>query len=386
MLKPGEVNISKARHPRYRWVAVFSEDGARRKKYFRTKPEAEDFAAERTVRVAEGGNRVVLSDPEISAVKEFRVPLAEAGLSLRSALELALRHHERLNRDGDVPSLIERRLARLKGEGRSAAHLASTRSILRRFGEEFDGRSVASVEVEEIDQYLLDVSERGTPRTVINHRTVIHALFAEGVRLRWADFNVVEGALRPKLTPEEKGILTVDQADRLLRAADDGIVPPLAIALFAGLRVSEIKRLDWADVDLGRGFIRVGFHGKTGKRLVPVTENLAAWLRPVASDRGPVWPANGRKRFESVQRLAGFGSDSDALDSSGLRPWPHNALRHSYGSYWAALHADLPRLADQMGNSAETIQKHYLERVYPDDAERYFGLLPPAPNSPTIPP
>lgn len=55
-----------------------------------------------------------------------------------------------------------------------------------------------------------------------------------------------------------------------------------AIGLFAGLRVAETKALDWQDVDLGAGFIHVGAKiAKTGsRRLVPILDNLRAWLRP----------------------------------------------------------------------------------------------------------
>jgi integrase len=51
----------------------------------------------------------------------------------------------------------------------------------------------------------------------------------------------------------------VDELRALLEAAAahaPEVLPVLAIGAFAGLRDAEIKRLDWSEVDLARGFHR----------------------------------------------------------------------------------------------------------------------------------
>ena len=66
--------------------------------------------------------------------------------------------------------------------------------------------------------------------------------------------------------------------------------PFLAIGGFAGLRSAEIERLDWKNVNFERGFIEVRADTcKTrARRLVPISENLRAWLKPFAMPSGPV--------------------------------------------------------------------------------------------------
>jgi integrase len=58
----------------------------------------------------------------------------------------------------------------------------------------------------------------------------------------------------------------------------------LAIAAFAGLRLAEVSRLDWRDVRLSEKLIVVSAeNAKTAaRRLVPISDNLAAWLTPHA--------------------------------------------------------------------------------------------------------
>src|SRR6266699_5140165 len=93
---------------------------------------------------------------------------------------------------------------------------------------------------------------------------------------------------RRKDKSEPVEILTPQQMAALLSHSTPQIAPCLALAAFAGLRSEEILRLEWADVTRRPGFIEVAAHkAKTAaRRLVPITDNLARWLRPWRSDDG----------------------------------------------------------------------------------------------------
>ena len=143
------------------------------------------------------------------------------------------------------------------------------------------------------------------------------------------------------------------------------MLPYWASGLFAGLRPSEIRKLDWADVDLDDALITVR-SSKTGrKRFVKIQPNLSAWLTPHRRDEGKVVaPANFRKSYAADRAAA------------GLSDWPVNCLRHSFGSYWLAQFNDINALAVQMGNSPDMIEKHYRQAVRPREAHRYWALTP----------
>lgn len=86
-------------------------------------------------------------------------------------------------------------------------------------------------------------------------------------------------------------ILTVEQADLLLRTADAEIIPYLAIGLFAGPRRSEIQRLDWQDIDFTAGLI--DFSSEKTKTKV------SRWLKSPPTC-GPGW-----SRWPKLPELSG---------------------------------------------------------------------------------
>lgn len=76
----------------------------------------------------------------------------------------------------------------------------------------------------------------------------------------------------------------------LTASSDDELLAYHAIGVFAGLRMPEIVKLDWHDVNFEKGFIDVGIlKAKTRiRRHAPLTDNLRAWLQPIAKPIGKI--------------------------------------------------------------------------------------------------
>ena len=141
---------------------------------------------------------------------------------------------------------------------------------------------------------------------------------------------------------------------------------------FAELRHAEIARLDVHDIELsdqpGESFIEVKPMENTKsdqrRRLVPIKDNLKAWLGKYLPKSGPVCPfATPTKQLLKLAADAGV-------------EWKHNALRHSCISYRVAECADVPRVADEAGNSVHVIRTNYLRRVKPVVAKEWFAIMP----------
>jgi integrase len=165
-------------------------------------------------------------------------------------------------------------------------------------------------------------------------------------------------------------IYSPEEVAAIISKADNGMLPFIVIQAFAGLRHAEVARLDWSEIELsdkeGDSFIEVrAAKSKTGeRRLVPVQDNLKAWLLQHRKERGPVCDyAN------TAKQLAKIATDAKV-------EWKHNALRHSFISYRVAATADVPRVADEAGNSVQVIRGHYLRRVKPAEAARWFAIAP----------
>jgi hypothetical protein len=151
----------------------------------------------------------------------------------------------------------------------------------------------------------------------------------------------------------------------LLHHAPPSLVPILAIGAFAGIRMAELERLDWKAVDLDRKFIevRAGQAKTASRRVIPISDNLAAWLAPLER-KGKIIPTK-----ELQTHLP-------ALARALKMQWPRNVLRDSFISYRIAVVQSADQVALEAGNSASIIFKHYRELTTPEVAQEWFSILP----------
>jgi integrase len=237
---------------------------------------------------------------------------------------------------------------------------------LGRFAKAFGDRNVASITTGEIDAWLESLGVAAVTRNTF--RRDVRTLFSFCCDRKYCVENAASAVTRAKEPGKDAEVFSVEDARRLLAASSPDMLPYWAIGLFAGLRPSEIRHLQWSDIDFDDALIVVR-SGKTGrKRFVHMQPNLVAWLTPYRRREGKVVsPVNFRRQYAQDKVAA------------GLTDWPINAMRHSFGSYWLAQFNDINALAVQMGNSPEVIEKHYRKAVRPKEAHRYWAITPPAP-------
>ncbi len=118
-------------------------------------------------------------------------------------------------------------------------------------------------------------------------------------------------------------------------------------------------------MDLHAGYIKIAWDiAKTRqRRLVPISDNLRAWLLLHPKREGKITPDNHRRGITRCSKQAGV-------------PWKSNALRHSFGSYRIAEVQDAAKVSLEMGNSPAMLFKHYRELVTPEQARAWFGIMP----------
>ena len=94
-----------------------------------------------------------------------------------------------------------------------------------------------------------------------------------------------------------------------------------------------------------RGYVEVtASKSKTARRrLIPISDNLAEWLRPYANRTGQVCLLGAYHYHAACRQIA---------DMAGLSGWPKNGLRHSYASYYLALHQNAPELSLHLGHTS----------------------------------
>jgi len=246
--------------------------------------------------------------------------------------------------------------------------------LLNRFAESFQCEA-HTVTPSLISAYLtaLPLSERSKR----NHQDAIKHLnrwlVFQGYLAKGTDW--MEGV--QKYSKRKHGEVTIyapEEMAKIMKAAKGWQIPVCAILGFSTMRHSEIQRLDWAQVELsdnpGESFIEVlpieGTKSDQRRRLVPISDNLKAWLKPHAKNSGPVCLPKTEKILPQI------------VSSAGVK-FNRNAFRHSAISYRVAQTGDIARVSDESGNSVQVIRSNYLRRVKPAVAAEWFSIMPPRP-------
>jgi len=356
-------------HPEYKFCLDLRPFGKGRK-FFKTRADADaERLRQSTLLERHGREAIGLPQWELSDFITAKRKLADYGWTINDATEFSIDHLENIRRCKiTVTQLADEVVEAKRKDGRSAKYINDLRLKLKRFCQDFGIRPVVAVGPEEIDKWLrgLDCS----PKSRADYRANIGVLFSYAERLQMIDRNPVLRTAKPKLVDSPPEIFTVDELQALLEAARriaPEVLPMLAIGAFTGLRDAEIKRLDWDEVNLVRGYVEVkAAKAKSARRrLVPIQPNLAQWLAPFNATKGPVVPVNARKKLDAVRQ------------ATGLARWPKNGLRHSFASYRLAACHDAPRVASELGHtSPQMLYSTYRELVLPEEAELYWQIAP----------
>jgi integrase len=95
-------------------------------------------------------------------------------------------------------------------------------------------------------------------RSVLRFHQVLHAALHHAVRWQLIGRNPADAVQPPRAARRELSMLTVDQVNKLLEAADATPIGALTrMAVMTGMRRGELLGLRWADVDLNAGMAHV---------------------------------------------------------------------------------------------------------------------------------
>ena len=238
-------------------------------------------------------------------------------------------------------------------------------------------------------------------------REVFHWWFTRenATRPAWERLtNPLEALALPKIEKEaEPEILTLAQARALLSDLAQNaleLVPVVAVQMFAGVRNSEALRLRWRDIRGGEIVLSCSITKTKVSRVAPVSENLQKWFAFYAIARGSVpgsdelifAPNRGKQESElkalnkeSRKRVEYEGEQARrdaygralraAFKRAGLAK-EQNAFRHTAASCLVRIHGEAAA-ASYCGHSIRTQGVFYRTAVSEQDAQDYFGIMPP---------
>ncbi len=148
----------------------------------------------------------------------------------------------------------------------------------------------------------------------------------------------------------------------------------MAIGAFAGLRTSEIFRLDWSMVRWDQKVIavprKIAKKIKTA-RLAPMSDNLIKWLWPWREKVGPVYP---HKKWRSLE--SAHGHEIERLKKLTGHVWNPNLLRHSSMSYRMAIVKNEAQVVYEHGTSTKMLRRFYDDPKHETEAKAWYAVLP----------
>jgi integrase len=272
--------------------------------------------------------------------------------------------------------------------------------LTRHLAPHFGGKAIERITPDDVAAYVAAKAQHGlATKTISNHLTFAHGVFAFAVKRKFAPSNPVALVDRPRAPHVDPDIrfLARQELDALLAAVPADVLGPTDHALYltaamTGLRQGDLAALRWRDVDFEAAVVRVrrmftrGRWGtpksKRSARAVPMAPRVSRELRnhrPRSAFRADddlvfAHPQTGKPYDASKMRVR-FKS---ALSEAGLRSVRFHDLRHTYGTLMAAAGAPLRLLQGWMGHRDYKTTEIYADFA-PDPsrgaefAERAFG-------------
>jgi integrase len=276
-----------------------------------------------------------------------------------------------------------------ESRGASERYKKDLRIRLDKFSESFKG-NVGDIATDQIQAWFDKQGFKG--QTYTNNRTVLNTFFEFCLARKYCHNNPVADVENVRSNGGDIEIYSPVEIARLLAAADAEFLPVLALGAFCGLRSAEIERLEWKDLNFQKRFVELGKDkAKTrSRRLVPISDNLAAWLRPYTRKEGKIWRHSSVLLYRRMQQTA---AATEVLNDSKKKvkhqpaiAWKQNALRHSFISYRMAETNDAAKTSLEAGNSPSVVFRHYRQLVSEEQAKAWFNVLPnQAANITTLP-
>jgi integrase len=321
------------------------------------KPHERDSYVKATELLAE------LDVPLVAAIEEYvRARKLADGESLTTVATEYCRVFKSVTERRTVPVVVAELLAAKEQDGASRSYLSNLRAVLRRFGDAFPGR-ILEITSADIDRWLrgLDVSNSSRDSMLVFVK-VLFSFARERNFLPAGRPTAAEQVKKLRQDQRSAALFTPAEMEKLLHAAPMHLIPFLALGAFAGIRTGEISRLDWSAIDRERRIITInsGVAKTRSRRVVPIPDNLAAWLEPFPPSGRVIPSGEILKESTALARTLGLG-------------WPRNVLRHSFITYRLATLKSADQVALEAGNSPAVVFKHYHESATEEDAGKWRG-------------
>ena len=232
---------------------------------------------------------------------------------------------------------------------------------------------VRKIEIQIVRAFLASLTP-GRKKTSLGRKiAALKGFFRYLIVTRQLDGDPMVSIHSPKNEKPLPAFLSVDDVFQLLRAIKIKTVldvRDLAVLEFfysTGVRVSELVRLNWADVDFRLGIVRVTGKGSK-ERIVPIGEIALEALHDYAREQRKRWNVSGKGETAVFLNNRGMRITTRSaarivekhLKHAGIqvKMGPHG-LRHSFATHLLNSGADLRSIQELLGHASLSTTQRY---------------------------
>lgn len=292
-----------------------------------------------------------------------------------------------------LDELMDRVLISMEKKGLKETTLEGYRKIRRRIEDTLGNPKVKDITPYMVDKWINELQEHYAPKTVASTVSFLSACFRKGIRWDVASSNPCTGAELPPIQRKEKVTLEVKDIqpffEALHKEEDKSFIVAVELALFCGLRRSEIFGLTNSSIDTKKAVIHVN---RTRHRLQG--EDIIQGTKTKSSDRFLSLPSflvedildlqEEQKRRSAETGIEpsgylitnGFGEPCSpanfwhklhVFEEKNNLPFvsPHG-LRHTYASMMNYFGRDLVEISNQLGHASKSITLDVYTHLFED--------------------
>ena len=179
----------------------------------------------------------------------------------------------------------------------------------------------------QVEKFKADLLKEKSPSTVNRYVTLLKAILNFAVKQSVLKVNPLKAISKFKEPPGRVRYLTPEELAKLIEVAPPHLKPIIQVAVFTGLRKSDLLNLKWRDIDFQNRRIKVYVSKTNELRFVPMNDLVQEILQNLPRESEYVFTYRG-KPIKSVKT-----SFQNACIRAGIRNFRFHDLRHTFASY-----------------------------------------------------
>ena len=243
--------------------------------------------------------------------------------------------------------------------------------LIKRLGTHFNGKNLYEITPQSIERYKAERIKEVAPATVNRELACLKCMFNKAITWGKTDENPVRSVKLFKENNARLRYLEKEEIKKFLENAPAHLKPILIVALFTGMRKSEILGMQWRDINFEQGIIYL-LQTKNGERREVlmndiVKKTLAGVLRHPQSPY--IFCHTNGKPYLNVRK-----SFDALLKKCGIIDFKFHDMRHTFASHLVMSGIDIKTVQELMGHKSIEMTLRY-SHLSPDHKKKAVDIL-----------